>query len=224
MVQSPDYYRKEFETWLPRFYDFLVKIETFGKDNKLRRIIAEHIIKQSNKSVRILDLATGTGSVAIEIKKTLLDAEIIGVDLSDRMLYIARRKAQKQKVNIAFLKQNIEKTQFKQGYFDVVVISLGLHELPEENRIMVMKEVHRILKKGGRFIILELNRPENWFKRWFINLHFKLFEPDYSKSILEENLILNLKKTGFLKIVKEEHLNGFIQMITCNKCNKDEKY
>ena len=77
------------------------------------------------------------------------------------MLEVAKKKNK----DIKFSFQNIEKTNFKSNSFDVVTISFGLHEIPLENRYNVIKEAYRLLKKNGKFIILDFHTPKNIFLR-----------------------------------------------------------
>ena len=157
-MKIPEYYRKIFNSWLIKLYDLLFKIEVHGKDKELRELITRKI---SSKSKRILDMATGTGSVAIEIKKTFPKTEVEGIDLSNEMLEIARKKAKKENIKITFTQQNIESTNFPAESFDDITISFALHEIPTKNRIKTIKEIHRLLKKDGKFIIMDLNYPKN---------------------------------------------------------------
>ena len=160
-------HRLFFNTFLARLYDFVVKVEFFGKEQKIRRIFLNHIPKNSK---RILDLATGTGTVAIEIKKKFQDAKVVGVDLSNMMLSIARKKALKQNIEISFLEENIEKTKFPSNSFDVITLSFALHELPIIGRTKVMKEAHRILKSNGVFILMDSVMPKSWLLKMFLIL------------------------------------------------------
>ncbi|MFH1439205.1 MAG: class I SAM-dependent methyltransferase [Candidatus Woesearchaeota archaeon] len=208
-MKKPKYYRDEFETLFPWFYDALVWIAFFGKEKKARRLISEKI---PTKSKKILDLATGTGSVAIEIKKRYPDSSVIGVDLSGKMLNVALRKISKENIDISFLQQNIEKTDFNKDSFDAVTISFGLHEMPHKNRLNVMNEAYRILRKGGMFIILELNRPDKIISKIMFYLHMNLFEPDFAKSILDENIVKELTEIGFKNMNKEKCLDGYVQL------------
>ena len=112
---------------------------------------------------------------------------------------------------------SIEKTYFRANYFDVVVISLGLHELPKKNRIYVLKETNRILKKGGTFIIQDLNKPKSWLGQKLMNIHLKFFEPDYAKTILDGHLINDLRRYNFQKIKRNIKIDGYIQLIRSKK-------
>ncbi|MBS3121344.1 class I SAM-dependent methyltransferase [Candidatus Woesearchaeota archaeon] len=210
-ANHPSYYRKGFDTWIPSFYDLFVSIALFGNQDKIREMFVNKLKEQGKRPKKILDMATGTGDVAIKLKKAFPEADVTGIDLSTEMLAFAKKKADKNLLDISFIQQNIETTTFNEGYFDAVTISLGLHEIPEENRLNTIKEAYRILKKGGKFIIMDFNKPTNWLSRLLQNLHFILFEPKYAKSILTEDLIGELKTQGFREPKKE--IAGMLQIV-----------
>ncbi len=213
-MKIPEYYRKIFNSWLIKLYDLLFKIEVHGKDKELRELITRKI---SSKSKRILDMATGTGSVAIEIKKTFPKTEVEGIDLSNEMLEIARKKAKKENIKITFTQQNIESTNFPAESFDDITISFALHEIPTKNRIKTIKEIHRLLKKDGKFIIMDLNYPKNTILKNMLLLHLTIFEPKYAKTILTQNFKEILKRHGFNNTKKYKYLKGIVQCITTRK-------
>ena len=182
--------------------------------DKSREIIAEAIPK---KSGRILDMATGTGEVAACIKEKLPNAEVFGIDLSEMMLSIAKDKAARKNINIKFMPRNVESTGFKKDYFDAVTISFALHEMPHENRLNVIKEARRVLKKNGCFIIVDFYEPKGSIMRMLLKTHIRLLEPDYASTIIQEDFARELKENGFTKVKFREYFDGLIQLITGHK-------
>jgi len=77
------------------------------------------------------------------------------------MLAVARKKRTKD--NLYFLQMDANEMSFQDDYFDIVTISLGLHDMPQEIRISVLEEVKRVLKKDGKLYILEHDLPQNKF-------------------------------------------------------------
>ena len=209
-MRLPSYYRRGFDTFLARFYDFIFAVEAFGMAKQLRYIILSKIPRKSRK---LLDMATGSGAVAIEIKKKLPQAEAIGIDLSKAMLSIAKKKAIKEGLNVKFLKRNIEHTGFRKDYFDGITVSFGLHEIPRKNRLNVMKEAYRITKKGGRFIIMDFSSPIGKIRQAMLAAHFGILEPSYAKTILKQDLAGELKEIKFHDVVKNNYFSGLIQTI-----------
>ena len=204
-VGYPKYYRKEFAGGLARFYDIIFLITSLGLENGARKKILDFI---SGKDKRILDLATGTGSSAVIIKNRFDNSKVYGVDLSENMLEIARKKNK----DIKFSLQNIEKTDFKPDSFDIVTISFGLHEIPLENRHKTMKEAHRLLKRNGKLIILDFYTPRNIFLKALFLLFIKVAEP-YGKSFLKQKLVKDLKKYDFKKVKEINYYNGLFQIV-----------
>jgi|SRR3989344_1212121 len=205
-MKYPNYYRIElFSGKLSKFYDIFFSITTLGLEDKARKKITGFISKGDKK---ILDLATGTGSSAITIKNKFKNTDVYGIDLSEEMLNIAGKKNKK----IKFSLQNIEKTDFKRDYFDVVTISFGLHEVPLKNRYNVMKEAYRLLKKKGKFIIFEFSMPKNIILKVLFSIFLKIVEP-YGKSFIKRDLIKDLKKYKFKDVRKIYYYNNIFQII-----------
>ena len=210
------YYRTIFESKLFKLYDFGFNLVFFGYGNKLRKLIAK-VINKNNKPKYILDMATGTGSVAIELKKMFSDANVIGIDLSKIMLSVAEKKAKKKNIKIDFMLSDIEKTNFQKNKFDAVTISFALHELPEKDRYNVMKEAYRISKKQGVFAIMDFSLPKNIILKLLQSVLFKIAEEDYAKTILNENLEKELNNIGFKDIKKELIFFNCVQLIKAVK-------
>ena len=109
-----------------------------------------------NKHAKILDLCTGTGDLAGILKKEYPEAKIIGVDFSREMLKLARIK----NPEVGFLEADCTQLPFKEEHFDLCIISFGLRNI--ENISKVLGEIYRVLKKGGKFINLDLGKPNRF--------------------------------------------------------------
>lgn len=109
-------------------------------------------------SGKILDVGTGTGSLAIELAKSFPGVEVIGLDLSDVVLQLARDNAQESEVSprVAFEHGDAEDMPFEDKAFDLVISSNTLHLI--ENPIRMFDEMQRILKPTGKFLISDLRR------------------------------------------------------------------
>lgn len=206
----PVYYRNLFDNKLVSLYDLSIFFVTLGQEKKLRKAIANAI---TNNPHEILDLATGTGSVAIELKSSFPNANVIGIDLSKRMLEIAQKKSKQYNLKIKFIVKNIEKTGFANSKFDAVTISFALHELPQEYRQNVMKEAYRILRKKGIFILMDFSKPRNFLSRAFHSIFFMIAEEKHAKTILDEDLKKELADICFRDIKREILSFGYVQMI-----------
>ena len=181
-------------------YDLLDVIYFRNYANSPRKAVIEAISEHD----KILDLCTGTGTNAINIAKANPSAEIIGVDLSENMLKVAREKADKADTkNIKLYKMDATKLDFKSNNFDKISLSLILHEMDDELRSKILNEAKRVLKKDGKIIITEWERSTKLSKRLlFMPIH--LLEPKPYREFLKKDLYSYFAKYG-LKIEKITH-------------------
>ncbi|WP_185856679.1 bifunctional demethylmenaquinone methyltransferase/2-methoxy-6-polyprenyl-1,4-benzoquinol methylase UbiE [Blattabacterium cuenoti] len=156
-------------------YDLINHILSFGIDFIWRRKAIHLLYKFSEKkNLKILDLATGTGDLAILVAHKFKHASITGLDPSDKMLKIAEKKIKKN-----FLEKKIQTIQgysqdipFQNDTFDIVTIAFGIRNFQYIHSSM--KEIYRILKTSGILMILEFSTPSNyWIKKiYYFYLHF----------------------------------------------------
>ncbi len=141
----------DFYTLIAPFYDILVG--SFLRDAR------KGIVRgaDAEKCRRILDVACGTGEQAIMLAKAGI--EVTGMDLSPAMLGVARDKSPP---TVAHLLGNAENLPFGPGSFDCVTISLALHEMATETRMVTTGEMLRVLTPGGKLIVFDYAAPENW--------------------------------------------------------------
>ena len=147
-------------------YDKLNHIISFNLDRIWRRRVMR-IVRRS-KASKIMDIATGTGDLAIAIAKRIDGTHILGVDLSEEMLVVARRKVQKQGLEerIILEKGDAENlSMVEDGSIDAVTVAFGVRNF--ENLEQGLREIYRTLREGGKFVVLELSVPKNRLIRWF---------------------------------------------------------
>lgn len=151
-------------------YDSLNHILSLDID-KIWRKKALKVIADAPAPVQVLDLACGTGDFSIAIAKTVT-GHVTGVDLSEGMLAVMREKVAKEGLTdkISIEEGDGENLRFPDNTFDRVTIAFGIRNF--ENRQKGLCEMLRVLKPGGRLVILELSRPENKVIRWFYDLYF----------------------------------------------------
>ena len=152
-------------------YDSLNHIMSLSID-KIWRKKAIRKIKDAGDSPRVLDVACGTGDFSIAIAKAIWNGKVIGVDISKEMLEVMRRKVLKNNLE-SIISQEVgdgENLRFPEDSFDRVVNAFGIRNF--EDRDKGLKEALRVLKPGGRLVILELSRPQNRIIRWFYDLYF----------------------------------------------------
>lgn len=139
-------------------YDFMNTAMTFGLHRSWLRMALDAAGKSLGSAPGdIIDLATGTGEVAFRLASLYPEARITGVDLSEGMLDIARKK--NRNPLITFEPGDCLELKYPDGKFDMLTIAYGVRNF--ENLEKGLREFHRILKPGGVAIIIELSRPEN---------------------------------------------------------------
>lgn len=152
-------------------YDALNHILSLDVDKIWRKKALKQIV-DAPALVQVLDLACGTGDFSIAIAKALTGGHVTGVDLSEGMLAVMREKVDKAELNgmISIEEGDGENLRFPDNTFDRVTIAFGIRNF--EDRPKGLREMLRVLKPGGRLVILELSRPENKIIRWFYDLYF----------------------------------------------------
>ena len=165
-------------TAVPPRYDIINSIITLGLDKRWRRLAALACLKDKPK--RILDLGCGTGDLSINIAR-LADkgVAITGLDYSKPMLEKARQKAQIAGVTqqVSFIHGEATRIPFHDAHFDCVGISFAFRNLTYKNPIGPphLVEVIRVLKPGGRYVIVESSQPENRVIRAFFHFYLRAY-------------------------------------------------
>ncbi len=139
-------------------YDFWNDIISVFLQKKVKNIAISNL--KLFDGARVLDLGAGTGDLGGLILKKYPKCKITGVDLSSKMLEIAKKKY----FNIEYLKQNAEKLAFKNAEFDFVVSGFVLRNI--QNKNAVLSEVYRVLKSGGYFLQLDFG-DKNFLSKVF---------------------------------------------------------
>lgn len=168
-------------------YDFMNKAMTFGMHRRWLRKALDAIGnygKQSEKTA-IVDLATGTGDVAFDLALRYPLAEITGIDLSEGMLTVAREKAKVRNSRITFRQGDCLNLDFPDASFDLLTIAYGVRNF--ENLKKGFDEFHRVLRPGGKFMILELSRPENRLVRPGYDLYSRGLIPLVGRLVSKDN-------------------------------------
>jgi demethylmenaquinone methyltransferase/2-methoxy-6-polyprenyl-1,4-benzoquinol methylase len=139
-------------------YDFLNHLLSFNIDQTWRKRLVESADPKPGD--RILDVCTGTGDIAIRFAQNDRVGQIVGIDLTDEMLQIARHKLKGSRNGrrIKLLRGNGLKLPFPDGCFDIVTIGFGLRNLGHHQK--GISEMGRVLRNGGRLLILEFSPPE----------------------------------------------------------------
>lgn len=165
-------------------YDFLNHFLSFNIDriwrNRVVRIIAKH-----HSFSEILDVATGTGDLAILAAK-LGPARITGIDISEKMLEIGRRKVDRKGLSdlIKLVKCDSENICFSDNSFDVAMVAFGVRNFTDPLR--GLREMNRVLRRGGLLIVLEFSKPEGFLFKRIYNFYFSKLLPFLGKVLSKD--------------------------------------
>lgn len=164
-------------------YDLLNRILSMGIDVSWRKKVVKSVKKENPKS--ILDIATGTGDLAIAMAKAT-DAKITGFDLSAGMLEVGKVKVKEENLQdqIEMIQGDAENMPFEDNSFDAITVSFGVRNF--ENLEKGLNEIYRVLKPGGKFIILEFSQPESFPMKQLYGFYSRNILPRIGKKISKD--------------------------------------
>lgn len=165
-------------------YDFLNHFLSLGIDITWRKKAVKMLA--ADKPKLILDIATGTGDFAIEALALNPD-KIIGVDISEGMLAEGRKKLKKRKLDdrIELQTGDSERLLFEDNKFDAVIVSFGVRNF--ENLEKGLRDMYRVLKPGGKTVIVEFSKPKKFPMKQGYNFYFKYILPQIGKIVSKDN-------------------------------------
>lgn len=165
-------------------YDFLNHFLSAGIDIQWRKKVRKLLAPGHPK--KILDVATGTGDLAIELSK-LKPESIIGIDISEGMLNIGKEKIIKKKLDkiIKLELGDSENLRFESNTFDAVTVAFGVRNF--ENLQAGLKEMMRVMKPGGTVAILEFSKPKKFPFKNIYQFYFKFILPGFGKFVSKDN-------------------------------------
>jgi len=226
-----DQVTKMFDT-ISKEYDGLNRVISFGIDIKWRKKVVE-IVKKTNPAT-ILDIATGTGDLAINLTQTSATS-IIGLDISEGMLNVGRKKIEKLNLSnsIKMVVGDSENMPFDDNSFDAITVAFGVRNF--ENLEKGLSEIYRVLKPGGTFVVLETSVPTKFpFKQGYtfystkiLPLIGKIFSKDKvaykylsdsaAKFPFGKTFNNILEKTGFIAIEDKPQTFGVASIYVAKK-------
>lgn len=213
-------------------YDGLNRVISFGIDVKWRKKVIK-IVANSNPA-SVLDIATGTGDLAISLTKTGAK-RIVGLDLSEGMLSVGRKKIKERGLSerIEMIQGDSEALPFGDNSFDAITVAFGVRNF--EHLKKGLSEIFRVLKPGGTFVVLETSVPTKFpFKQGYhfytknlLPLIGKMFSKDkVAYSYLSESAAAFphgkkfnniLEKIGFIKVENKPQTMGVATIYTASK-------
>jgi demethylmenaquinone methyltransferase/2-methoxy-6-polyprenyl-1,4-benzoquinol methylase len=213
-------------------YDNLNRVISFGIDTKWRKKVLK-IVSDAKPKI-ILDIATGTGDLAILMAQTNAE-KIIGLDISAGMLEVGKKKIEEKKLSniIELVLADSEKMPFQDNYFDAITVGFGVRNF--EHLEKGFAEILRVLKPNGVFVILETSVPDKtpykqgykFYSKNILPIIGKLFSKDNSAygylsesaAVFPYGEALNniLRKTGFIDVVAMPQTFGVATIYSASK-------
>jgi demethylmenaquinone methyltransferase/2-methoxy-6-polyprenyl-1,4-benzoquinol methylase len=152
---------------IARVYDLMNSVMTVGMHHRWRERTAD--LARVAPGDRVLDVATGTGDLAVELRRR--GAEVVGLDFSERMLELAREKAP----DVRFEAGNALELPYADGEFDAVTVGFGARNFDDLRA--GLSEMARVTRPGGRVVVLEITTPQRPPLSWFFRVWFDRIVP-----------------------------------------------
>lgn len=195
-------------------YDFLNRLLSFRIDVIWRNKVVN--LLKNKQPQYILDVATGTADLAIALCK-LKPTKITGLDLSAKMLEIGQQKIESLQVHnvIELVKGDSENLPFESNSFDAVTVAFGVRNF--ENLQKGLSEIHRVLKPGGTFIILEFSKVKTFPIKQFYHFYFSYITPMVGKLFSRDSKAYTYLPNSVQVFPEGEEMCVILQSIGFNK-------
>jgi demethylmenaquinone methyltransferase/2-methoxy-6-polyprenyl-1,4-benzoquinol methylase len=191
-------------------YDRLNRVISFGIDVKWRKKVLQIVTRSNPKT--ILDIATGTGDLAILMAQTKAP-KIIGLDISAGMLEVGRKKIQYKNLSntIEMVLADSEEMPFEDSYFDAITVAFGVRNF--ENLEKGLAEILRVLKPNGVFVILETSVPDKTPYKQGYTFYSKNILPNIGKLFSKDNVAYGYLSESAAAFPYGEALNNILRKI-----------
>jgi len=193
-------------------YDAAVALVTFGRARELYRHTAAAAAPRERD--RVIDIGCGTGLLTCEVAKLIREGEIVGIDASEPMIDVARRK--RSTPICRYEAALAEDLPFEDEYFDVAVSSLFFHHLGPDLKEKCAAEMARVLRRGGRVAVADFDKAWNLFGRIYEHVGLLAEEQDLKDSmagVLPEVL----RGAGLANVAPGYGILGCIRIYTARK-------
>lgn len=201
-MQKKEHIQKMF-AGISHRYDFLNHLLSMGRDKYWRRF-AVAMLPQG----KILDVCSGTGDVAVDASK---NSHVIASDFCEEMLLLCAKKLKVQNIeNVSCIQNDAENLSFKDETFDGVIVAFGIRNVADVKK--ALSEMSRVVKKGGKVVILEFSLPAS---RGFAHVYYLYFQKmlpligalisrrEGAYSYLTSSVMSFLQRDDFIELMKE---------------------
>lgn len=187
---------------ISRRYDLLNNMLSLGRDRQWRRFATSKLPEGY-----ILDVCSGTGDVAIEVSKK---STVISSDFCREMLDIGRKKIEILSIDNIFCIQNdAENLSFRDGVFDGTIVAFGIRNVSDMGKALF--EMKRVVRKGGKIVILEFSRPSNMIFKSIYYLYFKKILPIVGTFVSKSDGAYSYLPASVMSFPKREEFTGLMK-------------
>ncbi|MEZ4875596.1 MAG: bifunctional demethylmenaquinone methyltransferase/2-methoxy-6-polyprenyl-1,4-benzoquinol methylase UbiE [Flavobacteriaceae bacterium] len=214
-------------------YDGLNRVISLGSDVAWRKKVVAYVAEKEPQT--ILDIATGTGDLALQFAQKTRASQIVGLDLSEGMLLVAQKKAAKHAFEnrLQFVKGDSEALPFEKDSFDAITVSFGIRNFEDLEK--GLSEIYRVLRPNGTFVILETSVPTKFpwkqgyamYSKGILPIIGRIFSKDKvayrylseSASVFPFGEKLNniLRKIGFIEVENKPQTLGVATIYLATK-------
>jgi len=191
-------------------YDFLNHLLSFRRDVAWRRFAARKM--RFSKTLRYLDVAAGTGDLALEVAGRYPDVQVTGADFVYEMLEKGAEKSARQgesRGRVSFVQADALALPFADGSFDVVGIAFGIRNIPD--RLGALREFHRVLVDGGQVAILEMQSPEQKFLKSLCSFYLRRILPRLARRFTRNPAAYLYLADSILHFPSSERFSGMMR-------------
>lgn len=168
---------------------------------------------------RLLDLACGTATLTIALKRKFPKTEVHGLDGDPQILRIARRKAEDAGVSVDFTEAYSTALPYPNGHFDAVATSLFFHHLTPENKRKTLLEIRRVLKPGGALHIADWGKPANFLMK-LASMPIEWLDGATTRDSFQGKLPGLMAETGFSRIVETANFGTVFGTLRLHRAEK----
>ena len=192
-------------------YDTLNHTLSFGVDKIWRNNAIDFLLKHRQSTDSVLDIATGTGDFAIRSFQKLHPQKVVGIDISEGMMAIGRKKVEKLGLSnrITFQKEDCAKMSFPDNSFDAVISAFALRNFQNLNECL--KEMHRVLKDDGHLSVVDLCAPVSFPMKQLFWLYKKVVMPTLGKLLSKDTSAYTYLPDTMDAVPQAERMQHIIQ-------------